>query len=122
MNFVVSLIDAAVKMCEPPSRYELAKRLNVHEQNLHAVYKGRRPMPMAWVPTIANLARIDAGQAVLRVLAERAGAKKPPAKVAGFARLSGLYYAMATMAGVSLTPEFLTLASGWLDALRIVSV
>lgn len=126
MEYGKWLIDSAVKMCDPPSRYAMVKRLRaeglgITEQSLSAFFAGKRPFAVEWAAPIARLAGVDSGEAVLRVLAERAQAKKPPTKMAGFARMSGLGYTMFAGLGVSLTPDLLTQAKAWIDCLRIVS-
>jgi hypothetical protein len=78
MKYGKWLIDEALKMCETHTRYELSKRTGLAESHLSAVYNGKKPVSVPMAQTLAAVAGIDPGQAVLRALAERAGAKKPP--------------------------------------------
>lgn len=119
MKFVASLIDNAVKMCDPPTRYELAKRINVDEKNLAAVYHGRRPMPLRWIARIAQVAGTDEGQAVLRVLAERDGGKSLGGMAAAIGGVGMLLFSYSS--SVFQTPQNLTIATAMVDLLRIVS-
>jgi hypothetical protein len=117
MEYGKWLIDKAAELCG--SRYALAKQLGVDEGNLSR-YAKKGP-PIEWVPRLAEIAGVEPGQAVLRVLAERVDAKKPPLRVAGFAHVSALGYTMCGAAVVSLTPEFLTRVIAWLHTMNIVS-
>jgi hypothetical protein len=118
MEYGKWLIDKAAKLCG--SRYALAKELEVDEGNLSR-YAKKGP-PIEWIPRLAEIAGVEPGQAVLRVLAERADAKKPPLKVAGFGQLSALGYTILGATSVSLTPEFLARVTAWLHTMNIVSI
>lgn len=74
MEYGKWLIDKAAEVCG--SRYALAKRLEVDEGNLSR-YAKKGP-PIEWIPALAEIAGEEPGTAVLRVLAERADAKKRP--------------------------------------------
>jgi hypothetical protein len=121
MTYGQWLIDSATRMCQPATRYELSKRTGIAESHLSAVANGKRPFPPAWAIKLASVAGVDAGEAVLRAHAERADAKKPPLRVAGFAQVLFLGYVIAAAILVGEMPKSLKQATAWLDSIRIVS-
>lgn len=75
-DYSKTLIDKAV--ANAGSRYRLAKQLGVSEQNLHAVYHQRRPLPMTWVYALAKLANVDPGEALEHVTDDKLSAQGKP--------------------------------------------
>lgn len=117
MKYGLFLIDRAVEMCEPKSRYELAKRTGIAESHLSAVANGKRPFPAGWTIRLAEVAGISPAEALLRVMAEK-GAKKPSLRTAGGAAMLLISYGSS----VGHHPKFLAAVTACLDCLRIVSI
>lgn len=76
MEYGKWLIDKAVKTCQ--SRYALAQRIGVDEDNLKKVYDGKRPLPLTWLPDLAPLASVDPSEALTKLRDER---KKPKVSI-----------------------------------------
>ena len=69
MEYGQTLIDKAGEKCG--SFYKLAHEMKISEGNLSKVRRGLRPLPIEWVPELAEIVGIDARDAVAEVLAEQ---------------------------------------------------
>lgn len=69
MEYGISLIDKAAKMCG--SAYKLAKETGFSEANISRVRAGKRELPVEWVPVLAEIAGVNARDALAEVVAER---------------------------------------------------
>jgi hypothetical protein len=107
MEYGKWLIDTAAKACGG-SRYALSQTTKIPEQNLSAVYLGKRQFPLAWVVPLAELAGVDPSKAWAEVTAERAR-KKP---------LGSGFYSLG-VAAVTLLVQMSNVCG--VDSIRIVS-
>lgn len=69
MNYGQSLIDKAGKICG--SFYKLSKRTGFAQATISEIRKGKRDLPMEWVPVLAEISQVDAREALALVLAEK---------------------------------------------------
>jgi len=69
MKYGQSLIDKAGKMCG--SFYKLSKRTGFAQATISEIRKGKRDLPMEWVPVLAEISQVDPREALALVLAER---------------------------------------------------
>lgn len=72
MEYGLTLIDKAGENCG--SFYSLSKRTGIIETHISAVRRGKRRLPLEWVPLLADAAGVDPWEALGRVLAEQAPA------------------------------------------------
>ena len=84
MEYGLSLIDKASKVCG--STYKLCKELEYAESNMTAIKKGRRQLPLELVPVLAEIAGIDAREALARCMAERLPERSRARAILGEAR------------------------------------
>lgn len=69
MEYGKTLIDSAGKKCG--SFYKLSKETGFPQSHISDVRSGKRALPLEWVPVLAELAGVDARDALARVMAER---------------------------------------------------
>lgn len=69
MIYGQTLIDKAAKVCG--SAYKLSKETGFSEANISRVRAGKRELPIEWVPVLAEIAGVNARDAVAEVLAEQ---------------------------------------------------
>jgi len=69
MEYSLSLIDKAGKVCG--SFYKLHKETGYAQGTISEIRSGKRELPMEWVPVLAEIAGVDAREALACVMAER---------------------------------------------------
>lgn len=69
MEYGKSLIDKACEICG--SAYRLSQITGFGEGNISKARRGLRDVPLEWVPVLAEIAGVNARDAVAEVLAER---------------------------------------------------
>lgn len=80
MHLAQTLIDKAVKVCG--SAAELARRLEIYPADVTNLKKGKRPLSPEVAAEIANIAGMDARQAVIDAIIERNAANRKGALLA----------------------------------------
>lgn len=69
MEYGIALIDKAGKTCG--SFYRLSKETGFPQSHISEVRHRKRDLPMEWVPVLAEIAGVDAREALAMVMAER---------------------------------------------------
>jgi len=69
MEYGKALIDKAGKMCG--SFYKLSKATGFPQSHISEIRSGKRLVPLEWVPVLADIAGVDAREALALALAER---------------------------------------------------
>jgi len=88
MEYGQTLIDKAGKKCG--SFYKLAHELKISEGNISKVRRGLRPLPIEWVPELAEIVGVDARDAVAEVLAEQLPKESRARAILGGVRAAGV--------------------------------
>lgn len=69
MQYGIALIDKAGDMCG--SFYKLSKETGFPQPHISLIRSGKRGLPLEWVPVLAEIAGVDAREALACVMAER---------------------------------------------------
>lgn len=88
MEYGITLIDRAAKVCG--SAYKLSKETGFSEANISRVRAGKRELPLEWVPVLAEIAGVNARDAVAEVLAEKMPEGSRARAILGGVRAAGV--------------------------------
>jgi len=69
MQYGIALIDKAGEKCG--SFYKLHQDTGFPQSHISSIRSGKRALPMEWVPVLAEIAGVDAREALACVMAER---------------------------------------------------
>jgi len=81
MTYGLTLLEKCGETCG--SFYKLAKRTGYAEQTISTLRQGKRPVPLEWVPVLADIAGVDPREALARVLYERLPEGSPAREILG---------------------------------------
>lgn len=88
MEYGKSLIDKAGKVCG--SFYKLHQETGFSEGNISKVRSGKRPLPLEWVPVLAEIAGEEPREALARVMAEQLPEGSRARAILGGVRAAGV--------------------------------
>jgi len=88
MEYGIALIDKAGKVCG--SFYRLSKETGFPEGNISKIRKGERELPLEWVPVLAEIAGVDAREALAMAMAERLPEGSRARAILGGVRAAGV--------------------------------
>jgi len=88
MEYGIALIDKAGKVCG--SFYRLSKETGFPEANISKIRKGEREWPLEWVPVLAEIAGVEAREALALAMAERLPEGSRARAILGGVRAAGV--------------------------------
>lgn len=88
MQYGITLIDKAGQMCG--SFYKLHKETGFPQSTISDIRAGKRALPLEWVPVLAELAGVDARDALAQAMAERLPEGSRARAILGGVRAAGV--------------------------------
>jgi len=88
MEYGKTLIDKAAKVCG--TAYKLHKETGFPQSHISEIKNGKRTLPLEWVPVLAEIAGVNARDAVAEVLAEKMPEGSRARAILGGVRAAGV--------------------------------